>query len=303
MLPMRNGLSASRVVLPHGGWPTILAFLSAHFAKISPTVWQQRMRDGLVLAADGQALPVDAPYVAGQTLFYYRQVATEARIPVEIDILHQDEHLLVIDKPHFLPVSPVGRFVQETVLTRLKQQLDLPDLVPIHRLDRETAGVMLLSKQVASRDAYQRLFRQREVQKCYEAVASYRADMPLPHTHHSRMHKGEPFFIMQEIDGAANSETRIELIQKINHHLAHYRLSPKTGQQHQLRVHLAALGLGILHDPFYPVLLPDKGDDFSQPLQLLARSIAFIDPISQQARQFASRRELAALSAMLCSND
>lgn len=295
---MRNGLSPSRVVLPRGEWPTVLAFLTAHFAKIAAEVWSQRMRDGLVLAANGQALPVDAPYVAGQTLFYYRQVATEARIPFEIDILHQDEHLLVIDKPHFLPVSPVGRFVQETVLTRLKQQLDLPDLVPIHRLDRETAGVMLLSKQVASRDAYQRLFRQRDVQKCYEAVAAYRADWPLPHTRCSRMVKGEPFFIMQEIDGAANSETHIELIQKINHHLAHYRLWPKTGQQHQLRVHLAALGLGILHDPFYPVLLPDKGDDFSQPLQLLARSIAFIDPISQQARQFASRRELAALASL-----
>lgn len=291
-LPMRDGVSPSRVMLPYQGqWSTVLAFLQQHFDRISPEIWQARMQDGMVLDGQAKRLSVDAPYVAGAWVFYYREVPQETPIPFDVQILYQDSHLLVIDKPHFLPVTPSGRFVKECVLSRLKAQFDEPDLIPIHRLDRETAGVMLLSRRVESREAYQGLFRRREVQKTYQAIAPYRADLVFPIRRQTRIVKGEPFFCVHEVDGQPNSDTQIELLSQ-HGEWATYVLKPHTGIQHQLRVHLAALGIPIKHDSFYPVALPDKGDDFSQPLQLLAKTIAFVDPLTGQERVFESRLAL-----------
>jgi tRNA pseudouridine32 synthase/23S rRNA pseudouridine746 synthase len=288
---MRDGVSPSRVWLPAGDWPSVLAFLVVHFDRIDPAIWQQRLREGKVLDAQGQALAYDAPYRVGQCVYYYRELPPETVIPFDLHVLYQDDHLLVIDKPHFLPVTPTGRFVQQCALTRLKQQFDAPDLTPIHRLDRETAGVMLWSRQRISRDAYQGLFRRRAVQKTYEALAGYQPALRLPCVYRSRLVKGEPFFRMMETDGEPNAETHIELL-SVRGDVGHYRLKPHTGQQHQLRVHLAALGIPIVNDPFYPTLQADKADDFSQPLQLLARSIAFVDPLTGQDRVFDSQLTL-----------
>jgi tRNA pseudouridine32 synthase/23S rRNA pseudouridine746 synthase len=202
----------------------------------------------------------------------------------------------VVDQPHFLPVTPGGRYLHETLLVRLKKKLGLDTLVPIHRIDRETAGLVLFSISPASRDAYQALFRLREVHKHYEAIAPWRADLSLPRTHTSRMVEGaagEPFFKMFDAPGTPNAETHIELLEQRGV-LARYRLSPVTGRKHQLRLHLAALGIPILNDLFYPVVRHsrDAADDYTQPLQLLAQRLQFTDPLSGQPRQFQSQRRL-----------
>jgi len=292
---MRDGVSPCKVWLPQGDWPLVLDFLAARFDMISREYWHERMQEGSVLWLDGTPIPTDATYVPQRRLLYYRELLHETPIPFELEILHIDADLIVVDKPHFLPTNPAGRYVQQTALTRLKQQFNEAEIAPLHRLDRETAGVLLFSRNPKTSPQYHRLFAERQVDKVYEAVAAYRSELDFPLTRSSFLYKREkPFFVMAERhDVAPNAETRIELIQILRNDTAHYRLFPKTGQQHQLRVHLSALELGILNDPFYPVLQADKGDDFSQPLQLLARSIAFTDPLSGARREFVSRRVLA----------
>ncbi len=302
-LPVRNGLAPSYCWLPPGTWPDLLSFLTQRFPAIASAIWLARMARGEVVAANGAVMRPDSRYRPGLQIFYYRELEQETPIPFQEQILFQDAHLLVVDKPHFLPVTPTGRFVQECLLVRLRQQQDLPDLTPIHRLDRETAGVVIFSLQRASRGAYQALFRERAVQKVYEAVAPLRADWMspsgwvtgLPMVYRSRIEPAnapdKPFFAMHEVAGEANAETEIRILRH-DGNLALYQLHPVTGRTHQLRVHMAALGVPILNDAFYPITLPCKGDDVSQPLQLLARSIAFIDPITGLERAFASQRQL-----------
>lgn len=289
-LPTRNGVSPSCVWLPRESYPTLLDFLSTRFHEIPRTTWITRLEQGLVLNQQGSAFQIDSSYIADQHIYYYRNIENEEHIPFEEIVLYQDEHLLVADKPHFLPVIPSGKYVQETLLTRLKNKLDLDDLAPIHRIDRETAGLVLFSINPNTRDAYQTLFRERTIHKTYEAIAPFNAKLTMPMTHQSRMVKGEPFFRMKEIEGEANSETRLEVLET-HGHFAKYRLSPITGKQHQLRVHLAALGIPILYDPFYPELT-DWKEDYDKPLQLLAKQVSFMDPITGKNHLFTSERTL-----------
>jgi tRNA pseudouridine32 synthase / 23S rRNA pseudouridine746 synthase len=291
--PMLQGVSASKVYLPalQPEPKTVFAYLCTEFKHIEATEWQQRFDDGLVYAADGKVLSLDSPYTPNTHVFYYRFLKNEIHVPFEHEILYENEHLLVVDKPHFLTISPTGQYVQETLLVRLKQHTQNEDLTPIHRLDRETAGVVLFCKTKAARGAYQQLFAERQVTKHYHAIAAYKTDLVFPLKIEARMEKSEPFYTMQIVDGVPNSKTDIEIIEK-KQNLAKYLLKPLTGKQHQLRVHLSHLGIPILNDPFYPSINHKADDDFTQPLQLLAKYIAFQDPISQQHMSFISRFEL-----------
>lgn len=290
-LPIRDGVAPSYLWLPEGTWQNMLAFLTDRFPAVQAATWISRMDRGEVVDGKGTLLNPNSPYRRGDRIFYYRELETETPIPFEEHILYQDQHILVVDKPHFLPVIPSGRFLHETLLVRLKKKTDLEHLTPIHRLDRETAGIVIFSHNVASRGAYQALFQNRTVKKVYEALAGTLNDTTFPFTRRSRMVEGTPFFRMQEVDGEPNSETCIEVIEQRGG-ITLYRLHPTTGKQHQLRVHLAALGVPIINDAFYPHALPCKGDDISQPLQLLARSVSFADPLSGEERYFVSNREL-----------
>jgi tRNA pseudouridine32 synthase/23S rRNA pseudouridine746 synthase len=291
-LPLRDGVAPSYLWLPAGPWPDLLSFLVERYPAIGEDLWRDRLARGDVVDAKGLALAGSSPVHAGMRIWYYRELANEAPIPFDEVVLFQDEHLLVVDKPHFLPMIPTGRFLHETLLVRLKKKFDLPQLTPIHRLDRETAGVVIFSHKQESRGAYQSLFQKRSVSKVYEAVAAPMPGRQFPFTYRSRLVEGTPFFRMQEEAGEPNSETEIDVVKPCGDAVL-YRLSPHTGRQHQLRVHMSALGSPILNDAFYPVALPSNSDDFNAPLQLLARSIAFIDPLSGQPRHFESGRRLA----------
>lgn len=290
-LPVRDGVAPSYLWLPEGRWDGMLAFLAANFPAVSAASWAERLGRGEVVDGAGTALRADSPVRRGTRIWYYRELEGETPIPFEEQILFQDEHLVVVDKPHFLPMIPTGRFLHETLLVRLKKRLGLRHLTPIHRLDRETAGVVIFSHREESRGTYQSMFQKRSMEKVYEALAAPLEGAAFPFVHRSRMVDGTPFFRMREVEGEPNSETLIDVIgERAGATL--YRLQPRTGRKHQLRLHMASLGVPILGDVFYPVALPCKGDDFTRPLQLLARSIAFTDPLTGERRYFESEREL-----------
>ncbi|MDP3699670.1 MAG: pseudouridine synthase [Hylemonella sp.] len=292
--PMRDGVSASCVALPHGPWPLLIDFLAERLPAVSTTQWLQRMAQGRVLDEHGAALAPEAPLQPGTRVYYYRELEAETLIPFQEDIVYQDAHLLVADKPHFLPVTPTGRYVQQTLLVRLKHRTGIEHLSPIHRIDRETAGLVVFSVRPQDRGAYQALFREQVVDKDYEAIAPLRPDLPLPAVHRSRIEADEQFFRQREVPGEPNSETQIELIEALGE-LARYRLRPRSGKTHQLRVHMDALGRPIVGDLFYPEVVHGPGstdEDWSRPLQLLARALAFTDPVTGERRHFQSRRQL-----------
>lgn len=296
---MRQGVSASCVALPQppagtAPWPCVLDFLVHRLPKVSRSEWAARMASGDVLDETGQPVPPDAPYRGGTRLYYWRTLDQEPVVPFAEAVLFQDEHLVVADKPHFLPVTPGGRFVQQTLLVRLKQRLNLPDLSPVHRIDRETAGLVVFSVRPQERPAYQALFRERTVEKVYEAVAPFDVTRAFPQVRRSRIEEDtSTFFRTTEVTGEPNSETTIRVLET-HGAWARYRLEPVTGKRHQLRVHMAALGLPLVGDQFYPHVLrgPDEAEDFANPLRLLARGIAFTDPVTGERRRFESGLDL-----------
>lgn len=296
---IQRGTKPSKLYLPHdksymGG--RLIDYLAAHFSHISLANWQRRFDSGLISLERGEPLKHDSPYLAGQTILYYRQVENEPIIPFEPNILHLDEHLLVVDKPHFLPVTPSGRYVSQTLLAKLRnhpdlQQLAVNDISPLHRLDKDTAGVMLLSVNPSSRACYHALFADRHIHKTYHAIAPTRSDLCYPFHIHSRLERGEPFFLTKTVEGEPNAHTTIELIEN-NGAFSLYRLTPVTGKKHQLRVHMASLGMPLLNDNFYPTVKTQGSSDFAKPLKLLAKSIAFIDPLTNELRDFNSNLSL-----------
>lgn len=289
---------ASEITLPaqNQGWPTVFAFLCAHFPRIAPDVWQKRIQAGKVHWYQGEAITEQSPFLPSRRLCYYREVALEPKIPFAHSIVYQDEHILIADKPHFLPVTPGGDFVNECLLQRLKNETGLTDLVPVHRLDRDTAGLVLFSKNTESRAAYYQLFSQGDIEKTYQALArvdEQLAALPLPQQWQltNRIEKAEPRFLNAIVAGEPNAHSTIELLQ-VRQGIGLFRLTPHTGKTHQLRLHMLSLGFPILHDAYYPVLKPKNTSDFSQPLQLLAAALRFTDPLTGAVRQFTSAQQL-----------
>lgn len=281
----------SRLQLPPGDWGCLLDGLCARFPRIDRDQWLDRFARGRVRDAQGRALPADQPWQVGLEIQYFREVADEPVIPFQEAIVHADTHLLVADKPHFLPVTPAGDYVQQTLLARLVARTGNAALVPLHRLDRLTAGLVLFSACPETRDDYQRLFRERRIEKIYEALAPALPGVTFPLERHSRLVPGEPFFRMAEAPGEPNARTRIEVIDASGTEWR-YRLHPETGRKHQLRVHMAALGAPIRNDDLYPRLRPPAPGQPPQPLQLLARSLSFLDPLTGQPRTFTSNQTL-----------
>lgn len=302
----RDGVSPTRLVVGRGESTTVAEHLRV---RLRPGIdWPARLAQGEVLDVHGRPFAVDARCVPGQVIWYWRSLPPEPRVPFELTLLHRDDDLVVVDKPHFLAAIPGGRYLQETALTRLRRQLGNDDLMALHRLDRETAGVLMFSARPASRDAYHALLRERRIHKVYEAVAPWRADLAWPFTARHRLLDlpGAHHLPVRVEDAEPNAQTRIALLRLLapsapadqaSPALAHYRLTPLTGRRHQLRAQLNAMGMPIVGDRMYPRLWPeaaaDAPPDYTQPLQLLARELSFVDPLSGLPRRFASRRRLA----------
>ena len=293
-IPTRQGVGPSRVTLPVGPWPTVLDFLLERMPDISRDEWLHRFAHDLVLNESAKPVTATQTYTPHTKLYYYRHIANEPVLPQKASIMFEDEHLIVADKPHFMPVTPAGRYVQQSLLVQLKHLTGNDNLVPLHRIDRETAGLVMFGKRLQDRDAYHALFRDKKMHKVYEAVAAYNPALELPRAHISRLQPDQLFFKTQEVAGEPNSETRISLL-KVEASRALYQLVPISGKRHQLRVHMMALGLPLEGDQFYPTVLrgPDALEDFNNPLQLLAKTVAFTDPVTGEAREFHSALRLS----------
>jgi tRNA pseudouridine32 synthase/23S rRNA pseudouridine746 synthase len=273
-------------------YPSIVEFLCQTFPAISRSRWMERIREGKVLDDQGHPITAETTYSPSQRIFYFREIENEPVIPFAEQILFQDDEILVACKPHFLPVIPGGRYVEECLLNRLRTKTGIADLAPLHRLDRETAGIVIFSVNPNIRGLYHELFMHGKVEKAYHALAE--VNQPLREnqwTVENRIVRGEPRFRMKTVAGAANSCSHIRLLEvKGNRGL--FSLQPVTGKTHQLRLHMSGLGFRIINDRVYPDLQPERDDDFDQPLQLLAKRIRFHDPVSGQVREFRSEREL-----------
>lgn len=327
-LPVRNGVNATRLHLPRTGpWDTVAQYLLERFGHVDPEGILRRFDDGEIVGIGGVKLDRQTPMGEHEFIWYYRSLPVETPIPFEAKILHQDEHLLVVDKPHFLPTTPGGKFIQESVLVRLRNQTGIDDLVPMHRLDRATAGVILFAVNPETRGAYQMLFERREIAKRYKAVVALApgdgletgvvlqangehsqqrtseelrallAGMPMTYENRMSKVKGQLRSIVE--DGEPNAQTLIS-VEAIGRstgfhagtEVALMDLEPHSGKTHQLRIHLASLGLGIVNDAFYPRLWDLAPDDYDRPLQLLAHTISFTDPLTGAARSFSSAQSL-----------
>jgi len=289
-----NGVGPSKVFLPEGPYLTVLDFLERRFPRGTRAGWEKRMLAGRVLTQDGQSLYPEAPYLPRSIVYYYREVVENFIIPFQESIIYEDEYLLVADKPHYLPVTPVGPYIQETLLVRLRQRTGIEALSAVHRLDLETAGLVMFTKQASTRNVYAQLFRNRLVDKTYLAIASYTDIHKWPIEYKSKIANSNQFMKMQDVEGDENAITLIDLIERRGDQ-ALYQLKPLTGKKHQLRVHMNALGIPILHDQIYPIMrayLAPQDRNYDKPMQLLAKSLAFTDPITGQGHFFESHLKL-----------
>ena len=287
---------SSKLSLPQvsGRFETVLAYLLVRFPDISAGVWRQRMADGNVHWHDGSLISADSAFRPQQRVYYYREVFQEPVIPFAEQILFQDEHLLLAYKPHFLPVTPGGKYVNECLQQRLRDRTGIAGLQALHRLDRPTAGLVLFSVNPQSRHLYHGLFENRQIDKRYQAIAVVDSAQSLVGKSWqvtNRLVRSDPRFLMKVVEGTINSDSRVCCVSQVNGR-ALFELSPVTGKTHQLRVHMHCLGWPILNDRYYPELEPESADDYDKPLQLLAKSLRFVDPISGKQRAFESEQEL-----------
>ncbi len=320
-LPPREGISATRLRAPGGAGmharmhqpvpPSVGAWLRADFPDASEEEILDLTATRELTADDGTRVSLDDPVIPGGFYWFHRYVPPEERVPVEIGIVHEDEHLLVVDKPHFLASTPNGRFVRECVVTRMRVERDDPDLVAIHRLDRVTAGLLLLSKRPETRGAYQTLFQDRRIRKTYRALAALppesAAEVPSGWAacRATLLHKESGDRQVREVPGPPNSRTEARLVRILGEadlpiaagdgvtpRIGEFELTPHTGRTHQLRVHMNGWGMPILGDPVYPDDLGPDPYDLSSPLQLLASRLEFRDPLTGEGRVFDSRLTL-----------
>ncbi|MFI6099517.1 RluA family pseudouridine synthase [Lentzea sp. NPDC051213] len=293
-LPQRNGLDAARLRLPEGSWPSLRDHLVSRLPRVAPARIDEMLREERIWNISGP-LAIDAPYEPDSYIWFHRDLPIEVPVPFEVGVVYQDDNIVIADKPHFLATIPRGAHIMQTALVRLRDSLGLPDLSPAHRLDRVTAGLVLFVVRREVRGKYQTMFRDRLVQKEYEAIAPVSPALELPRVVRSRIMKERGIITAFEVDGEPNAETHVSLVEQRDA-LGRYRLKPLTGRTHQLRLHMSGLGVPIVNDDFYPVLHERPLEDFSSPLQLLARTLSFVDPVTGDPREFTSQLRLSAWS-------
>lgn len=300
MNSISRSISPSIASLPEGdGFATVYEFILQRFPRIPESVWRERIELGKVHFDDGEPVDFDTPYQAHRRICYYREVSHEAKIPFEEEVLFENENFMVVDKPHFLPVHPAGKYVNETLVTRLRMKSGLEELSSANRIDRLTAGLVLCVKTSAKRGLYQQLFMDGAVNKVYLAAGKLPQKTDQTHWNiQARMEPHDETCRMRIVPARpVNSESIIDLIEKQDE-IGLFRLQPITGKKHQLRVHLCAIGSGIINDPIYPDCPAEQPeDDYDRPMQLLAQCLEFTDPVTGESMQFRSRRSLQSFVA------
>ncbi|GAB3874797.1 pseudouridine synthase [Terrabacter terrigena] len=305
-LPPRHGVDAQRFRMPQGGpWTTLRDHLVERLAPgLAPDEVGRMLASGEFVDATGAPVPPDAAFVPQSVVWAHRDLPVEGVHPEELDVLHRDERIVVVDKPHDMATMPRGRHVVQSALARTRVVTGLDRLAPAHRLDRPTAGVLMFTTEQRWRGPYQRVFAEGLAHKEYLAVAPLRGDLRLPVVRRTHLVKRHGTHQAHEVpDAEPNAETLVELLDTARRpgdgpgpgeQVGLYRLTPRTGRTHQLRCQLDALGIPIVDDPLYPVEVDVRPDDFSRPLQLLAAVLAFDDPVDGRPRRFVTRRRLAA---------
>ncbi|WP_252106375.1 MULTISPECIES: pseudouridine synthase [unclassified Halomonas] len=278
----------SKLSLPqvNPGVSTVLEYLLLAFPAINEATWRERMATGKVHRDDGSWITPASFFKPQLRVFYYREVASEPSIPFAEHTVYRDEHILVAYKPHFLPVTPVGRYVNECLQQRLRQSTGIETLQPVHRLDRVTAGLVLCSLNPETRPLYHQLFTSRQIHKTYQAIAEVDGATSWVGREwevKNRIETSEQRFRMRIGEGDANSHSVIRCVQQTDTQ-ALFELHPVSGRRHQLRLHMQALGWPILNDRYYPVLQPLSPDDVTRPLQLLSKGFEFTDPVTNESR-------------------
>jgi len=295
-----RSVSPSYVTLPESGdFATVYEFVLFRFPRISESVWRERIELSKVHFDDGELIGLATPYQAHRRLCYYREVINELKIPFVEEVLFENDDFLAVDKPHFLPVHPVGKYVNETLISRLRTKVGCEELSSAHRIDRSTAGLVLCVKSREKRGLYQQLFKDGAVKKIYLAAGKLPLETGQTHWHiQARMEPRDDYFRMQIVPGGpVNSESLIDLTER-HGEIGLFRLQPVTGKKHQLRVHLCEIGSGILNDPLYPDCLDaESPDDYQRPMQLLAHRLEFTDPVSGKPMEFRSRLSLQSFVA------
>jgi tRNA pseudouridine32 synthase/23S rRNA pseudouridine746 synthase len=295
-LPPRHGVDAQRIRMPQEGpWRTLRDHLVERLAKgLHADEVDRKLAAGEFVDAEGRPVPADAAFVPQSVVWTHRDLPDEVPVPFEIEVLHQDERVVVIDKPHFVSTMPRGQHVVQSALARTRVLTGLHRLTPAHRLDRPTAGVLMFTTEQRWRGPYQRVFAEGRAHKEYLAVAPVRGELTLPLVHRTHVVKEHGSFQAREIPGAEpNAETLVELEARRGD-LGLYRLTPRTGRTHQLRCQLDGLGIPIVGDSLYPEVRDEPLGDFTRPLQLLAAVLEFEDPVDGTLRRFETRRRLDA---------
>lgn len=276
-----------------GPWETLRDHLVERFTGLPAAEVDRKLAAGEFVDASGRPVPPGAPFVPRSVCWTHRDLPDEVEVPIDIEVLHRDERLVVIDKPHFLSTMPRGRHVVQSALARTRVLTGLDRLTPAHRLDRATAGVLMFTTEQRWRGAYQGLFAGGKVHKEYLAVAPVRPDLSLPMVRLTHVVKDHGAHQAREVPrGEPNAETLIELVAEADG-VGLYRLTPRTGRTHQLRCQLWGLGIPILGDPLYPVERDIPDGDFSEPLQLLSAVLEFDDAVDGTRRRFVTRRTLS----------
>ncbi|MBV7296105.1 hypothetical protein KRX51_09300 [Corynebacterium sp. TAE3-ERU12] len=301
-LPIRDGLNASRVRCPEPG-ATALALITAavegqqhRHPDDDAAAIARRFADGLVVDNKGRAVAPHQPLKPGTDLWFYRIPAPEPQIAGPMPIIYSDADLVIVDKPPFLATTPRGRHITETALVRLRRHLDEPDLVPAHRLDRLTSGVLVFVRRPEARRTYQQLFTTPgAVLKIYEALA------PTPPTPicdgteiATRQDKVRGVLQAFTVPGQPNARTVIESVRPLaeDPQVAVWRLRPLTGRTHQLRLHLCELGCPIIGDPLYPTVSAVADEDPTQPMHLVCREMRLTHPDSGDSVHVRASRQL-----------
>lgn len=275
---MKDVLGPARLRL-HGG------NVADEFGRRFGPAARAKVIAGEVFSANGVALDERTEMPANSFVYHYRDLPDEVMVPFDVPVLYRDDTIVVVDKPHFLATMPRGSHIAQTALVRLRRDLDLPELSPAHRLDRLTAGVLLFTVRREVRGAYQTLFARGEVAKMYLAHSSAQPGLSAPQVISNRIIKRRGVLQAQIESGEPNAETFVEPLGA-----GRYRLTPRTGRTHQLRLHMASLGVPIDNDPLYPNVIDVAPGDFTAPLRLVAHRLEFDDPLTGEHRRFVSSR-------------